>query len=150
KIELAIVEHLNAKEDSETVVPASLLNQGAVIRDDRLPFDVEVLGYMPNSDLRRARSDEDNPATAGIGLKKIAVEKSETAGVDPEQTIEVTSAYLRFKKKGSGEHLGTYLASTWFNILQRAPDTVTVDGKQYEVSLRPKRSYRDYTIVLKK
>jgi hypothetical protein len=150
KIELAIVEHLNAKEDNETIVPASLLTQGAVIRDDRLPFDIDVLAYMPNSDLRRAQSGEDNPATAGTGLKKIAVEKSETAGVDPDQAIEVTSAYLKLKKKGSGEHLGTYLVSTWFNILQRAPDTVSVDGKQYELSLRPKRSYRAYTILLKK
>jgi len=40
--------------------------------------------------------------------------------------------------------------STWFSFLGRPAETVTVDGKKYQIYLRPQRSYRDYTILLKK
>jgi hypothetical protein len=150
KTELAIVERLSPTDDDEFVVPASLLAKGAVIRNAELPFDIEVVDYMANSDLRRALARDQNPATMGIGLQKIAFEKSETAGVDPEQRTEIASAYVKLKQKQSGKDLGTYLVSTWFTHLQRPAETVSVDGKKYQVYLRPKRAYRDYTILLKK
>jgi len=55
----------------------------------------------------------------------------------------MAAAYLTFRKKGSGESLGTYLMS----FLLR-PQKVVVEGKTYDVALRPKRSYKPYTIHL--
>jgi hypothetical protein len=147
--ELVVVDRSDTKIDEEIVVPASLLRQGAVIRDGALPCDVEVIQFMLNSSFEPV-DNRKNLATVGIGLQKIAVEKGEMAGADPNQTVEVASAYVNLKKKGTGEPLGVYLLSTWFTFLHCPPQTVTVDGKKYEVYLRPKRSYRDYQIFLKK
>src|SRR5262249_31315904 len=49
--ELAFVNSADPTKDEVVVVPVSLLKKGGVIRDDNLPFDVEVLRYEKNSDL---------------------------------------------------------------------------------------------------
>ena len=150
KTELAIVDRSNPTRDDEVVVPDSLLSREGVIQNSDLPFDIEVLRFMPNSDLRESQGNDKNPATVGIGLSKIAAKIKETSGVDPNQSVEITSAYVKFKKKGTGEDLGTYLVSTWFDFLRLPAETVNVAGKKYQVYLRPKRSYRDYTVKLQK
>lgn len=150
KKELAIVDPSNPKVDDEVVIPNSFLSKGGLIRHAELPFDVEIDHYMINSDLRGAdRHQGANPATAGLGLQQVAVERSETAGVDSEQRIEIASAYVTFKKKDTGEALGTYLVSTWFTLMNMPAQEVAVDGKKYQVYLRAKRTYRPYTIYLK-
>lgn len=148
--ELAIVERLDAKLDDEMVIPDSLLKDGKVVKSPELPFDVEIVRYMVNSDLRRLKEKADNPATMGIGLQWQAVGKGETAGVDTEQRVEIASAYVRFKNKETGAALGTYLVSSWFSFLNRQPETVRMGNKEYQICLRAKRSYRDYTIQLDK
>lgn len=146
--ELAIVRRLNAAQDEEVIIPGSKLAQGGLIQTSDLPFAIEVVKFMMNSDLHKPRDGDTNPATAGIGLKQIAVEKGETVGVDPNQQIEVPAAYITLRKK-DGTPLGTHLVSTYFTLLNYKPDVVEVDGTRYALSLRAKRSYRDYTIYLK-
>jgi hypothetical protein len=53
---------------------------------------------------------------------------------------------VTLKRKGNGESLGTYMCSAF--LLN--PDSVEVDGKVYQVSLRFKRSYKNYTFRLDK
>jgi hypothetical protein len=148
--ELAIVDRSDPTVDKEVVIPGSRLKKGAVLSAPELPFDVEVVDYMMNSDLRKVKAKEVNPATEGIGLHRIAVPKGETVGVDPNQSVEIASAYVKLKVKGTGEPLGTYLVSSWYTFLNRPADTVSLSGKRYSVSLRPQRTYRDYTIQLSK
>jgi hypothetical protein len=141
--ELAVTDRSDPKEDAVTVVPASLLTNGAVIHDEELPFDIEVVKYMKNSALTDGPPPKDNPATVGAGLSTGVAEKPEGRGVDKDQRIDAPSAYITFKKKGSDQPLGTYLVSMW---LREQP--VEVDGKKYEVSLRSKRTYKPYTVHL--
>ncbi|HJT77322.1 MAG TPA: cytochrome c biogenesis protein ResB, partial [Gemmataceae bacterium] len=149
KAELAILQPVDAKTDDVVVVPGRLLRKGGVIRNDQLPFDIEVKQYMGNSEERTGAPGADNPATAGEGLQTVIVPRREGNGVDPEQTFDLPTAYLTFKKKGTDEALGTYLVSTWFSELQgKTPQKVTVDGKSYGVDLRFKRVYKPYTIQL--
>jgi hypothetical protein len=66
----------------------------------------------------------------------------EESGTDSK--VDVPSAYVTFKKKGSGESLGTYLVSVWLSN----PEKVKVDDKIYDVSLRFKRTYEPFTLHL--
>jgi ResB-like family len=156
--ELAIVDRSDPKADKEFIVPVGRLKQaalaidgkptdgGGVIQDDKLPFDVEVVDFMFNTDW--AEPNDKNPATTGIGLRRTAKPRPETTGVDQEQRIESQSAYVTLKEKGTGKSLGTFLVSTWFSYLQRPMEEVVVNGKRYGIALRMERDYRDYAIQL--
>lgn len=146
--ELAFVDRSNPKEDYEIQVPISLLPVGRTISDATLPFDIELALYMANSTIIPPNQAENILATAGVGLSRIALPKAAVSGVD--QGMDFPSAYVTLKHKKTGAVLGTYLTSTWFSFLGCQPDTVAVDGKTYQISLRPQRTYRDYTIELNK
>jgi hypothetical protein len=148
--ELAVVRP-SRDTNHEVLVPHEMLRQGEVIRDDRLPFDVKVVSYMTNSDIKgwAPGSAIANPATAGIGLGAVAVERPEISGVDTSQQIDIHSAYVELLDKKTQQSLGIYLVSTWHAIMYRPADEVEVDGVKYAIQLRPKRSYRDYSIFLK-
>ncbi len=150
KVELAVLLPVDSKTDDVVVVPGRLLRKGGLIQNDQLPFDVEVNQYMPNSEQRAGETPgPDNPATKGEGLHTVIFPRREGNGVDPEQTFDLPTAYLTFKKKGTNESLGTYLVSTWFSELEGRPaQKVTVDGKAYDVDLRFKRHYKPYSIQL--
>ena len=150
-VELAVLSPVDTKTDDVVVVPGRLLRQGGLIHNDLLPFDVEVVRYLPNSDLlNRVPPGTDNPATVGDGLQAVPVARAEGNGIDPDQKFDIPSAYFTFKKKDTGEALGTYLVSLWFPLENRPPQKVTVEGKGYDFELRFKRIYKPYTIHLLK
>jgi hypothetical protein len=153
KPELAILAPVDDKTDDVVVIPTWMLRKGGLIHHASLPFDVQVDRYMVNSEFPRdARPGEENPADKGLGEHLVAVPRREGSGVSPDQKYDLPSAYVTFKKKDSGESLGTYLVSLWFSVLDppRPPQKVSVDGKTYEVELRFKRTYKPYTIQLLK
>jgi len=143
--ELAVV--LPVKEDGKvmdqvTVVPGRLLRKpGAVVSNDELPFDVEVVQYMVNSVLKD-EVEGPNPADAGFGKETVAIEIPEESGTSTKQKVETPSAYLKLRGK-DGKDLGTWLMSV---RLKSQP--ITVDGKTYSVGLRNKRSYKPFSLEL--
>lgn len=144
--EMAIVDSSNAKTDRITAISARRLQSGEpIINHPLTPFDVEVVRYMVNSrllpDVDPARS---NPATTGVGLRKMAYEIREGSGTETDQKIDTPSAYVKLKEKGTGKDLGTYLIS----YLVRDPQIVEVDGKKYDISLRFKRTVCDFQMKL--
>jgi hypothetical protein len=142
--ELAIVDPSDPKTDTVVVIPDRILRKGGLIQHGALPVDVEVVHYMLNSALlKEVPPGMDNPATAGAGRSVMAQERAEVTGTDPEQKVDAPSAYVQFKKKGTGESLGTYLVSLWLNS-----QPLVVDGKTYDLSLRFKRTYKPYTVHL--
>lgn len=156
KTELAIIDSSDPKTDHVVVVPGSILKQnvkGERIRDERLPFDIEVLRFMVNSSLpRNVMPGEENLATAGAGLEEIVDEKRSGTGTDREAQIDRASAYVTFYAKDSGASLGTYLTSLWGDNPETpgtgAEQTVKVDGKAYRIGLRFQREYKPYTLHL--
>ena len=151
KSEFSIVDPSDPETDDVRVIPGKRLNRGGTIHDDALPFDVEVHQYMLNSALlKEIPADKANPATKGDGLAVMAIEKPEVSGTDQEQKVDLAAAYVTLKKKDSGESLGTYLVSPWLSLYDRPPQKVTVDGKTYDLELRPQRTYKPYTIYLNK
>lgn len=57
------------------------------------------------------------------------------------------SAYITLKRKDNGQTIGTFLVSNWISMTGRL-QKVEVDGETYHFALRPRRSYRDYSIEL--
>jgi hypothetical protein len=87
------------------------------------------------------KADFKNPATKGTGLSDMVLETPRVNGVGGSSDVDVPSAYVTLKKKGTGEDLGTFLVSSYLH-----PQRVKLDGKAYELALRPKRTYKPYTL----
>ncbi len=152
-LELAVIQPLDSKTDDVVVIPGATLRSGALIRDAALPFDVEVLRFMRNSDLvQDVQAGLENPATAGDGLKEIAVERPEVSGAEQSERDDWASAYVTLRQKETGQSLGTFLVSQWFSVWSvpegEHPQKVSVAGKSYDIFLRPKRTYKPYAIHL--
>jgi len=151
--ELAVIDTSQPKWNQVTAVPEKMVREsaerGQVISDERLPFDIQVTRFMPNSSVGRISEapNVSNPATAGNGTQLVAVERPEVSGTDPNQSVDIASAYAKLIDKKSGEPIGTYLLSGWLSF-QDIPDRVTVDGKTYELYLRFARTYKPYSIHL--
>src|SRR5262249_48247657 len=128
------------------VIPTARLRRGGLISDEKLPFDVEVVEYMVNSVLYDARPGEGSLVTSGQGRHLGVQAKQEGTGGDKNQKGDVPSMIATLKQKGTGQPLGTFLLSV--HLAQ--PDWVEAGGTLYQVSLRFKRSYRDYTFRLDK
>jgi len=142
-VELAVVDPSGAKDDEIVVVPKSLLLAGGVIHDENLPVDAEIVRFMQNASIQPLEPGQSNPATTGLGKTQVAVERRAGAGTDTDSKVDRTAAYVQLLDKQTGKPLGTYLLSVELN-----PETVTIDGKPYELSLRFKRNYKPYSIQL--
>jgi hypothetical protein len=155
--ELAVIDPSDPKADKVIAIPTSMLRKGGTISDARLPFDIEVVKYMTNSEYPAEAKDPGaaNPANAGDGTRLVTRELPENRGT--EGAIDFASAYLTFHDKQTHESLGTYLVSMWFSgsilpvtDLPDLPQRVRHDGKRYDVYLRFKRSYKPYAMYLYK
>ncbi len=152
--ELAVIDASPAQSDLVVVVPQRLLvasarggNNGGPITHGLLPFDIRVDEWMGNSQMfgpmqnQAQKTRTGARADSGIGASLTAVPAPEANGVDG-QTMDLPSAYVTLSRKG--QKLGTYLVSIYLD----QPQTVTVEGKAYEIALRFKRTYKPYTIQL--
>jgi ABC-type transport system involved in cytochrome c biogenesis permease subunit len=142
-VELAVVDPSDPKTDDVVVVPRSFLRQGQTIEDKSLPFDVEVLEYLTNSQLKRIAPGEKNLATAGAGLQWLAEPRRAGAGTDAGGKVDIAAAYLKLTNHETREPIGTYLVS-----LELLPQKVALGDKSYELALRFKRTYKPYAMKL--
>jgi hypothetical protein len=162
QVELAITDSSDPQADDVVAVPGSLLRRhkgGGVIRDDNMPVDVEVLEYLPNSDLVQLRGDgppKRDVFVSSVGLKFAVRPVAEGAGVQTEQREDAAAARVRLVKKGTNEEVGTFLVSLWFYrnftlrlpVYRFPPQQFDLDGKTYTIELRPKREYLPYALHL--
>ena len=143
--ELAIIDQSDPKDDQVTVVPDRFFENSTRVSNDKLPFDIEVVEWMSNSQVlgpMQTPPDRKGIADTGSASQLSAVPLPVANGVDGANT-DAPSAYLKFITK-SGESLGTYLLSVY---LER-PQAVVVDGKTYWLDLRFTRTYKPYSITL--
>ncbi|MDA0834640.1 MAG: cytochrome c biogenesis protein CcsA [Planctomycetota bacterium] len=146
-VELAFVDTSNPDHDIVTVVPRSRLSKGVRIADVQLPVDIELVRYLQNSDLRKAKPDDKNPATVGSGVQWIAEDVDASTGTDMGSGVDMSSAYIEFFEKGTDKSLGVYLVGVLQSELNQ-PETLVVGDKTYDLSLRFERSYKDYSVTL--
>lgn len=149
-IELAVVDHSDPKVDHVTVIPKNVITQAAAdgkpIRDARLPFEIEIKKFLQNSTLRKVQPSDTNLANKGHGLDYIVEEVRPGSGTDMDSKVDLSAAYVAIKDN-SGAELGTYLLGLIFSA-QNESETITVDGKSYDVALRFKRTYKPYKFQL--
>ncbi len=155
RIELAIINRADPKTDDVVVIPQALVQAGGKIAHRLLPFDLVVEKYMVNSTVpTKPEAGVKNRATAGDGKHWVVQERPEVSGTDTDQGMDVASAYVTLYKKGTAEKIDTYLVSQWFytNFTRRQlpdlPQKVEVDGTEYHLYLRSKRTYRDFNLQL--
>jgi ABC-type transport system involved in cytochrome c biogenesis permease subunit len=147
--EFAVVDTSDRNAEKQIVIPTSILKRGGVIQNELLPFDVEVLRYMPNSRLRNAKeaSDDTPRVTAGDGLVYAAVDVPQVNGLGAD--TDLPSAYVGVRAKSTEQSLGTYLVSTQLAFRRSAPaQEVSVDGKRFQIALRFKHHYLPYALYL--
>ncbi len=150
KVELAVIDHSDAKVDRVTVIPKSIIEDAsrpdAEIVDSQLPFKMEVKQFLQNSTLRKVLPSDKNLATKGRGLQYFAEKARAGSGTDMDSKVDLSAAYVTLTSK-SGEDLGTYLLGLIFSA-QNESETITVDGKSYDIALRFKRTYKPYKFQL--
>jgi ABC-type transport system involved in cytochrome c biogenesis permease subunit len=165
--ELAIIDASDPKNDEHIVVPRRLLldsykkTRDAAQREappvnvvdakQLLPFQVAVVEYHDNADVRPTRPGEKTPATTGRGLKEALISLSAAKGTDTGGDVDFAGAYVKLTSH-DGEDLGTYLISQLASEQKdpaRFAERVTVAGKEYQLFLRFAREYLDFTCTLK-
>ena len=160
KAELVFLRPDDKHPDMERVIsiPASMLKDaaktGQKITDDRLPFAVEVIEYQPNSRiLEKLPEGFANQADKGDGLDVAAKDTPPVSGTDPEQRVDLPSAYIKLSDPKTGQSMGTWLVSTWLSsISDRKTQMVDAGAKDQNprMTLRFLRVYKPYTITLRK
>jgi ABC-type transport system involved in cytochrome c biogenesis permease subunit len=143
KVELAITDASNDKTDKMTVVPQWMLEERTDIRDEQLPFDIEIVKYLQNSSLQKFKAGEKNPADKGFGVDAVALPRRAGTGTDAGGKVDMSAAYVNVLKKGTKDSLGTYLVG-----IGVPEQKIDVDGKAYDLALRFQRHYKPYSVTL--
>ena len=125
RMELVVIDPSPADHDRIVGVPQSMLAGGGMIRDAQLPFDVHVERWLANSELVDGTARE-VPLETGVSGR-----------------IDIPSADLTLER--DGVPLGRWIVSADPRV---APQPVEVDGRTYDIALRPRRDYKPYTIHL--
>ncbi|MEM7316986.1 MAG: cytochrome c biogenesis protein ResB, partial [Planctomycetota bacterium] len=157
EIEIAVIDRSPADHDHVTVIPAAYLKDGKSISHESLPFDIDVVEFLKNANLRPPKPNDVNPATAGAGLSLLADPARSSGGAEADQAVDIGAVYVKVTPKLAGADSQTYLLAQHFgdsDVLLRSrpapvPETVTVGDKEYDLLLRFKRNYKPYTITLK-
>jgi ABC-type transport system involved in cytochrome c biogenesis permease subunit len=157
-LELAFIDRSNPDEEKVVAVPEAklvrLAGTDGVLQDDRLPVNIKILQFFPNSDLAEIGS-EPNPASVGNGLQVRAVSRPKAGGVNSE--VDYASAYVELLDKSSGESLGTFMLAQLLNdrsfltVGRNADmlDEVKVGEATYALGLRFARVPKPYWVKLK-
>jgi hypothetical protein len=122
-------------------VPQHTLMRQNEIRHAELPFTVRVQKYLVNSSManRPADSTETPPATQGFGPHLTLREQPHVTEMNRR---DVPSAIIELiTSQGS---LGTWVVSEYLE----QPQTVAVGGRTYELTLRPRRHYKPFSLHL--
>lgn len=133
--ELALISDAGKGQDQVVSIPHTELAKKKDISIAALPFQIRVKEFWFNAQLGRGQG----LATQGIGRQISAqwapTNTHELAANTPTALLEVRSG---------GNFLGTWLASSGLG----APQFVWVNGKSYQLVLRPLRRYLPYSIGL--
>ena len=116
--ELALIDRSDADTDHVTVIPGKLLVKAAqadadsderVIRDEQLPVDVKLVEYYPNCTISARGPPEEGSPLRGAA-RTINAKPIET---NTQQNF--SAAYVELLDKKSGDSLGEYLVTLWFD-----------------------------------
>lgn len=139
--ELAVVDVTDADSDFVVAIPDSLLRTGAEVRHASLPFAIRVRRYCINSALatNALPGFEAVNTSAGLGRDLWLQELPHETVMDRR---DVPTAIV--EPVGENGSLGTWLVSAFL----ARPQHFEFEGRHYEMSLRPRRYYKPFSIQL--
>jgi hypothetical protein len=141
-IELAVLDTSDPKFNSVVAVPQAVLSDGGTIQHPKLPFQVRIRDYYPNAMIQMRDQAPNAPpaiATTGIGPRVALIPLGLTYKPD-----ERNSPAANIELIGTEGSLGTWLVSPLLGM----PQTLTYQGKTWEVALRFKRYYKPFSLSL--
>jgi hypothetical protein len=142
--ELAIIDTTGAKFDDVVAIPTAALERPGIIRHLKLPFTIRPLLFYPNSNLvmrSQVPNAAPSPADQGFGPQLVAMDLRLTYKQDEQNT---PTAFIELA--GPDGRIGTWLVST----LLTEPQSFTLQGRTYELMMRPTRFYHPFSITLLK
>jgi hypothetical protein len=132
-----------------TVIPQEKLQGGGRITHEDLPVDLVVVRFMKNANFFDPTPGMPNIATAGAGLKIIAEEMKEEAGVETQQKGDIPAVYLELFKKGTQDSLGIFLVTPLLTIQGVTEPLPGTEGDGViKMSMRNKRYYKPFSVHL--
>lgn len=141
RCELAIIETTDAAKDRVVAIPDSELATGATFKRPELPFTLRLLRFYPNSMItNRVAVPDAPPVTDGVGTRFAAIELPRVTVMDLR---DVPSAFVQLIGPDN-QAIGSYLVSEY---LER-PQRVEVGGRSFDLALRPRRFYKDFSLTL--
>lgn len=158
-MEIAVIDRSPEDHDRVVSIPITRLKEGRAFQHEALPFNIELIHAMKNSELvpisqTSGTAALPNPATTGLGKQFIA---RQISPVRPNSdAINEAAAYIRLTPKSMGDREQTVLlaqrfcdASTMYVGLADSPESVTFGGKTYEIAMRNRRNYKPYSLTLR-
>lgn len=142
-VEMAVIDRSPPDVDDVVTIRESAMRAGNTIRNEALPFVIEVVRYYGNSRLRARKDQENTPTTRGAGQRLTVDPLRPGTGTDVDGQVDMASAYVTFLDRENSQPLGTYLLSQHLK-----EQTVVVDGNPYQISLRFLRDYTPYSLKL--
>jgi hypothetical protein len=144
--ELVFIDHSNPNYNEVVSIPEALVADKKSIQHPRLPFQVNVRDYYPNSTLEMrnqsaAAMHAPMIANAGAGTQ-IAMLPLPITYKPKERNIP--GAFVEIVSPDG--NLGTWLASPMLATSQ----IFTVNGRTWEVALRSQRHYKPFSLTLLK
>lgn len=152
--ELVFASDVDATNEEVVAIPQEMLVQGATIRHPKLPFEVRVTQFHPNSQVRQrapAMDKGEPPATQGIGPKVTLEPRPLFKDMDNKNTAAAVLELF-----AEGKSLGTWVVSPLMvqmgeqgaELYGIAPQKVEAAGKTFRVALRDERTYLPYSFKL--
>ena len=141
--ELAVIDTTDPDANTVIAIPESRLKPRENIQHPQLPFTVRVKEFYANSQPEKRGDDslEAPAASRGVGAGAIVRELPKVTDMKhrdvPSSVIEILTP------KGS---LGTWLASEYIE----QPQSFTFNNRTYELTLRPRRHYKPFSLHLVK
>lgn len=145
RMELAVIDLTDAETDQVTAVPGEVLADGGTITDESLPFRIVIRGFYLNSELKMIGQNAGSSvpaATNGAGAR-ISVKPLPRATRMEDR--DVMSAVVEIIPEKGGASLGTWLVSD----AMAAPQEFDLNGRHWNMQLRPARYYKAYDMTLK-
>lgn len=138
--ELAVVMVSDPAFDEVTSIPEALFRREGDLRTPGLPFRISVKKYFRNAALSMASPEAPALSSHGVGAR---VSGHDAPPVTADDEVDNVSAVIEIRD--GGKDLGTWLVSSALG----APQSVTVGGKEYMLSIRPTRHYYPFQLTLK-
>jgi hypothetical protein len=163
KNELAVIDVTDPDKDRVVAIPESLLAKGGEIRTPELPFTLRVKKYFANATNVGPMTGEPEKMTAsdGLGQRVLFSPLPITRGMDavdlPAALVQVVSdqgpvgewiVSTHFTRYPAFAYLQQQIGGILPDVKVTAPQTFKVNGRTYEIALRPIRYYHPYSIKL--